>query len=40
MVLPLNCSWSINSPRPFLNSPIMGAAIVPSLLLAKLKLQR
>src|SRR5580698_6298950 len=38
IVLPLNGSWSINSPRPFLNSPIMGRFMVPSLLLAKLKL--
>src|SRR5207253_8998981 len=37
MTLPLTVSWSINSPCPFLNSPIMGRAMVPSLLLAKLR---
>src|SRR5262249_20069706 len=35
---PLNFSWLKNSPRPFLNSPIVGWLMVPPLLLAKLRL--
>src|SRR5262249_56215780 len=35
---PLNVSWLKNSPRPFLNSPIVGWLMVPPLLLAKLRL--
>src|SRR6266536_6455608 len=29
MARPLNVSWSKNSPRPFLNSPIVGWLMVP-----------
>jgi hypothetical protein len=32
---PFSFSWKKNSPRPFLNSPIMGLMKVPSLLVAK-----
>src|SRR3989441_2393990 len=35
LVLPLECSRSKNSPRPFLNSPIAGWLRVPSRLFAK-----
>src|SRR5258708_35567026 len=38
MARPIRGSWSKNSPRPFLNSPIMGWLTVPPLLLAKLRL--
>ena len=34
MVRPLKVSWSKNSPRPFLNSPIVGTPSVPPRLLA------
>jgi serine/threonine protein kinase len=37
---PFSSSWSKNSPRPFLNSPIAGWLSVPVLLLAKLRLHR
>src|SRR5258705_1310328 len=35
---PLSVSWLKNSPRPFLNSPIVGRLRLPLLLLAKLRL--
>ena len=38
MARPLNVSWSKNSPRPPLNSPIVGWLKAPPLLLAKLRL--
>src|ERR1700677_1759168 len=38
MVLPLNSSRSKNSPRPFLNSPIVGWLRRPLLLFAKFRL--
>src|SRR5437870_11847165 len=38
IILPLNSSWSKNSPRPSLNSPIIGLLITPSLLFAQFRL--
>src|SRR5262245_12776900 len=38
IIRPLNSSWSKNSPRPSLNSPIIGLLITPSLLFAQLRL--
>ena len=38
IALPSSASWSKNSPRPFLNSPIVGWLSDPPALLAKLRL--
>src|SRR6266487_1291823 len=38
MLLLLSVSWEKNSPRPFLNSPIVGGSSVPLALLEKLRL--
>src|SRR4029453_5676472 len=37
IIRPLNSSWSKNSPRPSLNSPIIGLFITPSLLFAQFR---
>src|SRR5437667_10095158 len=38
IIRPLNSSWSKNSPRPSLNSPIIGLLSMPSLLFAQFRL--
>src|SRR2546425_10417733 len=38
MARPSSVSWAKNSPRPFLNSPMVGGLMVPPLRLEKLRL--